>query len=675
MSNYLFSPIKVGSLSLVNRIIMGSMHTGLDHSEDPFGRLAAFYKERAEGGVALIVTGGVSPNEQGLISPGSMKLTAPEQVPEYKIITDTVHQSGSKIILQILHAGRYAKQENLVAPSAIRSPINKFEPKEMSEQDILNTIDDFVNCASLAQQAGFDGIELLGSEGYLLNEFTALRTNHRTDRWGGSLKNRARFPLDIIRAIRQKLGAEFYIQYRMSVLELVEGGWNIKDAQHFAKLLESAGVDLINTGIGWHESSIPTIAMQVPRAAFSWATQKIKQLVNIPVAAANRINTADVADNIIQQGDADMVYLSRPFLADPNFVIKAQQQRTDEINTCIACNQSCLDHLFNFKTVSCLVNPRTCHETLMPKLPPAASAQNIAVIGAGPAGLSFAIEAKKNGHHITLYEANAEIGGQLLHAVKVPGKEEFNELLRYFRVMLKKYNINTQLNTKVSLEQLKHGQYDTVVLAAGVVPRPLYIQGVDRPNVFSYEEAFRSPEKIGHTVLIIGAGGIGYDMAEFLTHQDDNMPPIHSFNKDWGIDPTGLQPGALDPSVKRVLKSKRDVTLLQRKAGKFGRSLGKTTGWIHQAGLQKRGVKLLGELNYLKIDEAGLHIEKDGIAQILAADSIIICAGQESRNELTESLKETTNNVYTIGGVKDVRELDAAQAIRDGIELAYTLNT
>jgi len=674
MSDHLFSPISIGPLTLANRIIMGSMHTGLDHSDDPFGRLAAFYKERADGGVALIVTGGVSPNEYGLISPGSMKLTHLEQVSDYKIITDTVHQSGSKIILQILHAGRYAKQENLVAPSAIRSPISKFEPKEMSEQDILSTIEDFVNCASLAQQAGFDGIELLGSEGYCLNEFTALRTNHRTDRWGGSLENRARFPLEIIRAIRHKLGSQFFIQYRMSVLELVEGGWNIEEAQQFAKLLESTGVDLINTGIGWHEASIPTIAMQVPRAAFSWATGKIKQVVNIPVAAANRINTAEVADNIIKQGDADMVYLSRPFLADPDFVIKAQQNRNDEINTCIACNQSCLDNLFNFKTVSCLVNPRACHETLMPKLPTTSSPKNIAVIGAGAAGLSFAIEAKKLGHNITLYDAAADIGGQLAHARKVPGKEEFDELLRYFNVMLEKHQVTTQLNTHVTVEQLESANYDSIVLATGVIPRRLDIPGIDNSNVFSYEEAFRAPEKIGQTVVIIGAGGIGYDMAEFLTHQDDDKNPIDSFNAHWGIDPEGLQPGSLVSSIQPTMKSSREVTLLQRKAGKFGRSLGKTTGWIHQAELHKRGVKLLGDLRYLKIDGAGLHIEKDGETQLLAADSIIICAGQESRDELAEPLNNLATSVYRIGGVKEVRELDAAQAIRDGSKLAYKLS-
>lgn len=674
MSDHLFSPISIGPLTLANRIIMGSMHTGLDHSDDPFGRLAAFYKERADGGVALIVTGGVSPNEYGLISPGSMKLTHLEQVSDYKIITDTVHQSGSKIILQILHAGRYAKQENLVAPSAIRSPISKFEPKEMSEQDILSTIEDFVNCASLAQQAGFDGIELLGSEGYCLNEFTALRTNHRTDRWGGSLENRARFPLEIIRAIRHKLGSQFFIQYRMSVLELVEGGWNIEEAQQFAKLLESTGVDLINTGIGWHEASIPTIAMQVPRAAFSWATGKIKQVVNIPVAAANRINTAEVADNIIKQGDADMVYLSRPFLADPDFVIKAQQNRNDEINTCIACNQSCLDNLFNFKTVSCLVNPRACHETLMPKLPTTSSPKNIAVIGAGAAGLSFAIEAKKLGHNITLYDAAADIGGQLAHARKVPGKEEFDELLRYFNVMLEKHQVTTQLNTHVTVEQLESANYDSIVLATGVIPRRLDIPGIDNSNVFSYEEAFRAPEKIGQTVVIIGAGGIGYDMAEFLTHQDDDKNPIDSFNAHWGVDPEGLQPGSLVSSIQPTMKSSREVTLLQRKAGKFGRSLGKTTGWIHQAELHKRGVKLLGDLRYLKIDDAGLHIEKDGETQLLAADSIIICAGQESRDDLAEPLNNLATSVYRIGGVKEVRELDAAQAIRDGSKLAYKLS-
>lgn len=675
MPSHLFSPITLGSLTLPNRIIMGSMHTGLDHSEDPFGRLAAFYKERADGGVSLMVTGGVSPNEQGLISPGAMKLTDAEQIEDYKIITNAVHESGSKIIMQILHAGRYAKQEDLVAPSAIRSPINQFEPKAMTQQDIQRTIDDFAHCAYLAEQAGFDGIELLGSEGYCLNEFTALRTNHRTDEWGGSLENRARFPLEIIHAIRRKLGPHFFIQYRMSVLELVEGGWNIEEAQQFAQLLESAGIDLINTGIGWHESSIPTIAMQVPRAAFSWATKKIKQAVNIPVAAANRINTVDVAEKIIQRGDADLVYLSRPFLADPEFVNKAQEQRTNDINTCIACNQSCLDHLFNFKTVSCLVNPRACHETIMPALPKTTSPRNIAVIGAGAAGLSFAIEAKKMGHHITLYDANEDIGGQLLYARKVPGKEEFDELLRYFRVMIEKYQIDLHLKTTITADQLTSSQYDAVVLASGIRARHLTIPGIESPTVLTYEEAFEKPDKIGQRVAIIGAGGIGYDMAEFVTHQTDSKETIESFNNNWGIDSTGLQPGGLDSANKPPLNKLREVTLLQRKAGKFGRSLGKTTGWIHQAELQKRGVQLLGDLDYVKIDATGLHINKAGEKQHIPADTIIICAGQESRDELTVPLNEMSSKIYKIGGAKEVRELDAAQAIRDGIELAYSLHS
>ena len=674
MRNSLFTEIKVGPLTLPNRIIMGSMHTGLDHTDDPFGRLAEFYKERAEGGVALMVTGGVSPNEDGLISPGAMKLTDKEQVPSYKIITDAVHQHGSKILLQILHAGRYAKHEGLVAPSAIRSPINRFEPKAMSEELILDTINDFVNCAELAHLAGFDGIELLGSEGYCLNEFTAPRTNHRTDQWGGSFDNRARFPLEVIRAIRQKLGTGFFIQYRMSVLELVEDGWNMGEAQLFAQALESAGVDLINTGIGWHEASIPTIAMVVPRAAFSWATAKIKQAVNIPVAAANRINTADVANDIIQRGDADMVYLSRPFLADPDFVIKAEQQRSAEINTCIACNQSCLDHLFNNKTVSCLVNPRACHETVYPKLSATKRAQKIAVIGAGAAGLSFSIEAAKQGHDITLFESTAAIGGQLLHARKVPGKEEFDELLRYFQTMIAKYKVTLELNCTVDAQQLQASGFDSVVLASGVRPRKLTIPGSDLPHVFSYEQAFNSPEKIGQRVVIIGAGGIGYDMAEFISHQATNDNPIEEFNANWGIDSTGMNPGGLSMTRMRKAEPLRDITLLQRKSGKFGRSLGKTTGWVHQAELQKRGVKTMGDLEYLKIDSDGLHIEHNGQQELLLADSVIVCAGQESRDDLLGALNGSGLKTYQIGGVKHVSELDAAQAIFDGTTLAYELN-
>ncbi|MBQ0724991.1 MAG: FAD-dependent oxidoreductase [Cycloclasticus sp.] len=674
MFKQLFTPIKIGSLTLPNRIIMGSMHTGLDHTDDPFGRLAEFYKERAQGGASLIVTGGVSPNEEGLIAPGAMMLTEANQVASYKIITDTVQQQGSHIIMQILHAGRYAKHDHLVAPSAIRSPINRFEPSAMTEAQILQTIDDFVHCADLAQQAGFSGIELLGSEGYLLNEFTAPRTNHRNDQWGGNFENRARFPLSIIRNIRKKLGTDFFIQYRMSVLELVEDGWNIEEAQLFAQALEKAGVDLINTGIGWHEASIPTIAMTVPRGAFSWATAKIKQAVNIPVAAANRINTAELAEEIIQRGDADMVYLSRAFLADPDFVLKAKQQRSQEINTCIACNQSCLDHLFNNKTVSCLVNPRACHETIYRLKPKTTTPQKIAVIGAGAAGLSFSIEAAKQGHDITLFEASASIGGQLLLARKVPGKEEFDELLRYFQVMLDKHAINLQLNCRADAQQLKAAGFDTVVLASGIKPRQLTLPGSDQPNVLSYEQAFNSPEKVGQRVIIIGAGGIGYDMAEFLSHQTTNNNPLTEFNNNWGIDSEGTQPGALLQSPLKPTKSTRDITLVQRKADKFGRTLGKTTGWIHQTELQKRGVKTLGDLSYDKIDSAGLHITHQGEAKILPADTVVVCAGQEARDELADSLGSTFKALHRIGGVNEVRELDAAKAISDAHQLAYQLN-
>ena len=672
MSNTLFSEIKIGPLTLPNRIIMGSMHTGLDHSDDPIGRLTAFYKERADGGAALIVTGGVSPNEAGLMGPGAMILNTAEQVSDYKVMTDAIHASGSKIIMQILHAGRYSKHEGLLAPSAIRSPINKLEPREITSDEIEETIADFANCASLAQQAGFDGIEILGSEGYFLNEFTAERTNKRNDQWGGSFANRSRFPVEIIRAIRQKTGDEFFIQYRMSVLELVEDGWNSDEAQQFAIALEAAGVNLLNSGIGWHEASIPTIAMAVPRAAFTWATAKIKQAVNIPVAAANRINTAEIADDIIQRGDADMVYMARPFLADADFVNKAQQGHDDEINTCIACNQSCLDNLFNNKTVSCLVNPRACHETIYPKISKTEKPQKIAVIGAGAAGVSFAIEAAKNGHSVTLYEASNCIGGQLLYAHKVPGKEEFDELIRYFNTMLNKYAVNVQLNTKANAQQLQETGYQSIVLATGIKPRKLDIEGIDSEHVISYEEAFKNPEKVGQNVVIIGAGGIGFDMATFLMHPHTGAQSIESFNSNWGIDATGKNNGSLAKETV-IEKTDRNVTLLQRKPGRFGKSLGKTTGWIHQIELQKRGVKTIGDLNYVKIDNAGVHVEQDGKDVLFPADSVIICAGQESNDEFADSLNEFAN-VYRIGGVKQAVELDAAQAIEDATRLAYELN-
>ncbi|ORU89992.1 MAG: NADPH-dependent 2,4-dienoyl-CoA reductase [Cycloclasticus sp. symbiont of Poecilosclerida sp. M] len=671
MTHILFKEIKVGTLTLPNRVIMGSMHTGLDHTDDPFNRMAAFYKERAEGGVGLIVTGGVSPNEQGLISPGATILNKPEQVDSYRIITEAAHRAGSKIIMQILHAGRYAKQHKLVAPSAIRSPINKFEPQEITHDNILQTIKDFANSAELAQQAGFDGIEILGSEGYFLNEFTAPRTNKRNDQWGGSLENRIRFPLDVVRAIRQKLGTNFLIQYRMSVLELVDEGWNIDDAKQFAQALEAVGIDIINTGIGWHEATIPTIAMQVPRAAFSWATAKIKSAVNIPVAAANRINTVDTAEAILQRGDADLVYMARPFLADANFVVKAQQGRADEINTCIACNQSCLDKIFVGQTASCLVNPRACHETLLPILSTTSNVKKIAVIGAGAAGLSFSVEAAKNGHNVTLFESKSEIGGQMLYAHLVPGKEEFDELLRYFTVMLEKYSVTLKTNHTVEAEQLKQEGFDLIALASGIKPRPLDIPGINHPSVMSYEEAFTQPDKIGATVVIIGAGGIGFDMAEFISHEASEQDPIQAYNESWGIDPEGLQAGSLTSPVPH--KPIRNISLLQRKAGKFGRTLGKSTGWIHMIELQKRGVQMIGDLSYTKIDDQGLHIEREGEAQILTADTIIICAGQESHDQIAESLNGAAKQVVRIGGVKQVKELDAAQAISDGIELAYQL--
>ncbi len=674
MTSPLFQPIQLGSLTLPNRIIMGSMHTALEHTSDPFGRLAAFYQERAKGGVGLIITGGVSPNKAGQMSPGAMVLESVNQLPEFKKLTQAAHESGAKIALQILHAGRYAKQEKLVAPSAIQSPINKFIPQALTHEEVLETINDYTQCASLAKQAGFDGIEILGSEGYLLNEFTAEKTNQRTDQWGGNFTKRSRLPLAIIKAIRQALGPDFYIQYRMSILELVDGGWTLDEAQQFATLLEDAGVDLINTGIGWHEATIPTIAMNVPRAAFSWATAKIKEVVTIPVAAANRINTISTAEAILERGDADMVYLSRPFLADPDFVLKAQQGRSDEINTCIACNQSCLDHLFENKIVSCLVNPRACHETFYPPTKPSEKPQKIAVIGAGPAGLAFSIEASRQGHDVTLFESSNQIGGQLLYAKKVPGKEEFKELIRYFQVMLKKHQVKLLLNTPFQASTFDSNLFDHLVVATGIQPKKLSIPGSEHPMVLNYEDAFNAIETIGQTVVIIGAGGIAYDMAEFLTHPAPQKNNIESFNQHWGIDTGKHQPGGLSSQPPSTPASTRDVTLLQRKPGKLGRTLGKTTGWIHQLELKKRGVHMLSDLRYIKIDEQGLHIERSGKAELLPADNIIICAGQDSKTPLLDTLITESINVHHIGGARSPTKLDAARAIKEAIDLAYTLN-
>ncbi|MFI8321632.1 FAD-dependent oxidoreductase [Streptomyces sp. NPDC085529] len=666
---HLLSPLDLGFTTLPNRVIMGSMHVGLEETEHGFERMAAFYAERARGGVGLIVTGGIAPNEAGRPWDGGAKLTTAEEVAEHRLITDAVHAEGGRIAMQILHFGRYAYHPGLVAPSAIQAPISPFVPNELTDAEVERTVEDYARCAELAKEAGYDGVEVMGSEGYLINEFIAAATNHRTDRWGGSYENRVRFPLEIVRRIRERVGPDFILVYRLSMLDLVPGGSTLEEVVRLAKEIEAAGATIINTGIGWHEARIPTIATSVPRGAYTWVTKKLMGAVSVPLVTSNRINTPEVAEEILADGRADLVSLARPFLADPAFVSKASAGRAETINTCIGCNQACLDHTFSLKITSCLVNPRACHETEL-VLSPTRLAKRIAVVGAGPAGLSCAVSAAERGHSVTLFDAADEIGGQLNVAKRVPGKEEFDETLRYFRVQLAEHGVDVRLGTHVTAADLDG--YDEVVVATGVTPRSPGIEGQDHPSVVSYLDVLRDGAPVGERVAIIGAGGIGFDVAEFLTDGGEGASQDpETYFRQWGVDTSYENRGGLRAPERNA--PPRQVHLLQRKTTKVGAGLGKTTGWIHRTELKHRGVAMVAGVSYDRIDDEGLHLTVDGERQLLPVDTVVLCSGQEPERSLYEELVAAGRTAHLIGGADVAAELDAKRAIDQGTRLAAAL--
>uniref|UniRef100_A0A6S6SWW8 2,4-dienoyl-CoA reductase [NADPH] (EC) n=1 Tax=uncultured Thiotrichaceae bacterium TaxID=298394 RepID=A0A6S6SWW8_9GAMM len=668
---HLFQPLDLGFTTLKNRILMGSMHLGLEEMPDGFERMAHFYAERARNGVALIVTGGISPNKEGVVFHGAATLNKPSQLPPHQLITQAVHEAGGKICMQILHTGRYAYSSQLIAPSAIQAPINQFKPREVSAEEIDQQIEDFVHCAELAQQAGYDGVEVMASEGYFLNQFIVKHTNHRDDEWGGDYENRIRLPIEIVTKIRERVGAEFIIIFRLSMLDMVEAGSTLDEIITLGKAVEQAGATIINTGIGWHEARIPTIATKVPRAAFTWASADVREALSIPVITSNRINMPEVAESVLAQGDADMVSMARPFLADPEFVIKAESGRADEINTCIACNQACLDHIFDKQLTTCLVNPFACYETEL-KISTTDTPQKLAVVGAGPAGLAFAVTAAQCGHQVTLFDKAAEIGGQFNLAKKVPGKQEFYETLRYFKRQLELLSIDTRLNTEMTVEALNSADFDQVILATGIQPRVPAIEGIGHSSVLSYIDVLKGAE-VGKRVAVIGAGGIGFDVSEYLTHspdEADSSQDIDAFMSKWGVDKTRQARGGVENIQKQLSPAPRQVYLLQRKVGKPGKGLGKTTGWIHKADLMMKQVKMMGGCEYQRIDDAGLHLLVDGEPQLLEVDNVIICAGQLPKNELKAGLEKP---VHLVGGADVATELDAKRAINQATRLAISL--
>ncbi len=668
---HLLAPLDLGFTTLKNRVLMGSMHTGLEEAPGGFDKMAAFYAERARGGVGLIVTGGVGPNAEGCVAEGASMLADETHVPDHRKVTDAVHAAGGKIALQILHSGRYSFQEKCVSASPLIAPINFYKPRELSDADIRQTIADFARCAALAQAAGYDGVEVMGSEGYLINQFIARATNKRSDDWGGSFENRIRFAVETVKAVRAAVGEAFIIIYRLSMLDLVQDGSSWDEVAQLAQAIEAAGATIINTGIGWHEARVPTIATMVPRGGFAWVTKKLMGKVKIPLITTNRINTPEVAEGILAEGCADMVSMARPFLADPDFVNKAAAGRADSINTCIGCNQACLDHIFQGKLTSCLVNPRACRETEL-NYTPAAQRKNIAVVGAGPAGLACATIAAERGHSVTLFDAAAEIGGQFNVAKRVPGKEEFYETLRYFGKRIEETGVALALGRRVQAEDLT--AFDEVVLATGIAPRTPAIPGVDHPKVLSYLDVLKHGKPVGRRVAIIGAGGIGFDTAEFLTQEGPSTSlDVAAFMREWGVDMAVEHPGGLSPQGPQPHASPREVWLLQRKASKVGDGLGKTTGWIHRASLQMKKVKMVSGVSYERIDDAGLHVVIKGEPQVLPVDNVILCAGQEPLRELQQPLLDAGKAVHLIGGADVAAELDAKRAINQGATLAASL--
>lgn len=661
----LFEPLDLGFTRLQNRVLMGSMHTGLEEARNGFKKIAHYYGERADGEVGLIVTGGVAPNRAGWVFPFSIRLARSSQIGKHRIITDRVHQTETKICLQILHTGRYGYHPFCVAPSAIRAPINRFRPKALSSRGVRSTIKDFTRCADLARQAGYDGVEIMGSEGYLINQFIARKTNKRDDEWGGSFENRISFPVEVVRSVRKRVGEDFIIIFRLSMLDLVKDGSSWQEVVTLAKAIEQAGATIINTGIGWHEARIPTIATMVPRACFTWVTKKLKHEVTVPLVSTNRINMPDVAESVLADGCSDMVSMARPFLADPYWVKKARLKRDNEINTCIGCNQACLDHIFQKKTASCLVNPRACHELESP-LVPAKKIKTVAVVGAGPAGLACACTAAERGHNVTLFEKADRIGGQFLLASKIPGKEEFAETLRYFGHQLELHNVDVKLQSSPNIDELN--SYDEVVIATGIKPRKPEIEGIDNAMVISYEELISGSRTAGSRVAVIGAGGIGFDTAAYLLHDSTVANDRTSFMAEWGVDVAYKESGGL--CAPEIPKPVRTVYLLQRKHTKPGIGLGKTTGWIHRLELKRNKVQLLVGVQYRFIDDSGLSIDHDGETKTLEVDSVIICAGQESQLELAANLDDAGLGFHLIGGADEARELDAKRAIDQAVKLA-----
>ena len=668
---HLFAPLRVANTELRNRIVMGAMHTRLENEPDAAHRLAAYFSERAKGGVGLIITGGYAPDVAGLIEPGGPILNAGSDLDrEHRPVTDAVHSGGAKILLQILHTGRYGKHPDLIAPSPIKSRINSLQPREMTAEDIAETIENFVTCAALAQKAGYDGVEIMGSEGYLLNQFLAPRVNKRGDEWGGSLANRMRLAVEIVQQTRARVGENFILMYRISALDLVEGGLTAAEIDVVARAIEAAGADILNTGYGWHEAAVPTIAQMVPRGVFRKAAARLARVVSIPVVASNRINTPELAEDIVAQGDAALISMARPLLADPEFANKAAAGRRDDINICIACNQACLNYAFSEKISTCLVNPKACRETEFDETPPK-TLRRVAVVGAGPAGLAFAVNAARRGHKVTLFEAAADIGGQLNLAVRVPGKLEFAELIRYFRTQLKTHGVHVHTGVRASAAMLIEGGFDRVVIASGVRPRFPEIPGVEGPSVVGYADVILGKAKVGASVAIIGTGGIGHDVAETVTSEIDGDESVEDFCDNWGIDLDIQEAGGLRAAI--APRRGREVTMLQRGNARIGARLGKSTGWIHRAELSRRNVKAVAGCHYTRIDDEGLHYEANGASHVARAETVIICAGQESLDELSAALQAAELPCDVIGGARFAGELDALRAIDEGTRLAYSL--
>ncbi len=667
---HLLAPLDLGFTRLKNRVLMGSMHTGLEERGD-WARVAEYYAERARGGVALMVTGGMAPNPEGGVFPGAAGLYTPQDIANHRIVTERVHAEGGKIAMQILHAGRYAYGPDCVAPSAIKSPISPFKPRELDEDGIEKQIADMVTAALRAQEAGYDGVEIMGSEGYFINQFLCAATNHRSDRWGGPYENRMRLPVEIVRRVREAVGLNFILIYRISLIDLVPGGQSFDEVTQLAHAIEGAGATILNTGIGWHEARVPTIATSVPRAGWAWVTQKLMGKVGIPLVTSNRINTPEVAESLLAGGAANMVSMARPFLADPDFVAKAAAGRAAEIAPCIACNQACLDHTFQGKISSCLVNPRACHETEL-RYTPARDAKSVAVVGAGPAGLMAALVADQRGHKVTLFEADAQIGGQLNMARQIPGKEEFHGLVDWLTGEVNRSGIDLRLNQRATAADL--ADYEEVIIATGVTPRDPQIAGQDAPHVLRYTDVLRGKAKVGARVVVVGAGGIGFDVAEYLTHQGQSpTEDLALWQREWGVTDPALAPGGLAETGPQPEPPARHVTLVQRKKGKPGKGLGKTTGWIHRASLAAKGVQMLGGLEYCRITQEGLVVLREGQEELLGADTIVLCTGQEPLRMLAEELTALGKAVHVIGGADVAAELDAKRAIDQGARLAAAL--